>query len=96
MACFAHERNSTANPRRVRGTHADGVAFHISHDREEVVITLNRKGLESALVKVPGPGGLVVCVPTHRVHDRQPPKELAHLIVSGRLHHEVPMIGITL
>ena len=56
-------------------------------------VALDWKRLEAPLIQMAGAAGFVMRVPAHRMRDRQPSKELAHLIVVRRPHHEMPMIG---
>ena len=58
-----------------------------------MLVVLDGKGLESALVKVTRSAGLMVRVPTHAVRDREPLKELADFLVGLGPDHEMPMIG---
>lgn len=53
------------------GTHR--VTFDVPTDGEEMLISLDREGLEAALVQVPSPCRMVVCMPALRVGERDPP-----------------------
>src|SRR3990172_13047961 len=58
-----------------------------------MIVFLNRKRLESSLVKMPGTLCPVVGVPTHGMSVRQPTKERGKLLVRFSTDHEMPMIG---
>ena len=69
------------------------ISFHVSQYGEQVLVFFNREGLEPTLIKMPGPFGVVVSMPTHRMRVSQPTKKLGELRVSFRSYHEMPMIG---
>ena len=58
-----------------------------------MLVGLDGKGFESALVEVTGSAGAVMRMPTHAVRDGKPLKELANFLVGLWPDHEVPMIG---
>ena len=55
-------------------------------------VALYRERLEATLVQVSGSAGPIVRVKPHRVSHRQPPEELADLIVGSRPRQKVPVI----
>ena len=72
---------------------AQGIAFDVPHHRQQVLVVLDRKGLEPALIEMSCASGSVVSVRPHGVRHREPAKELTDLPVTGRSHDEVPVIG---
>ncbi len=71
------------------------VPFDVSQHGVEVVVRLDGKRLETALIQVARSRSVIVCVPTLRMGDRQPTKELGNLFVrpAFRLHQHVPVVG---
>ena len=70
-----------------------GIAFDVPHHRQQVLVVLDREGLEPALIEMSGASGSVVSVRPHGVRHREPAKELTDLPVTGGPHDEVPVIG---
>ncbi|MEZ6125447.1 MAG: hypothetical protein R3C49_20050 [Planctomycetaceae bacterium] len=53
---------------------------------------LDGKRLETPLIQMAGPAGLVVSMPTHRVHDSQSTKELTDPAAGLGPDHKMPLI----
>jgi hypothetical protein len=58
-----------------------------------MVVILNWKALETALINMPLTGGAVVRVVSLRMGERHPAKKVAHRPILSGLKHKVPMIG---
>jgi hypothetical protein len=57
-----------------------GVPLHVSHHGQKVVVFFDRKRLESTLVQMAGPDGVVARMPPHRVGVGQPPEKTRDLM----------------
>ena len=70
-----------------------GIALNVARDRIEMLILLNREGLEAALVKMPRARGVMASVPPLRVRQREPAKEVADFTAgaASRPDDEVPV-----
>ena len=55
-------------------------------------VRLDGKRFEASLIEMSGAACLVVGMPTHRVHDRQPTEKLTHLIRGFGPHDKMPVI----
>lgn len=72
------------------------VAFDIATDDEKVVIALNWKVFESALVQVTLSNGLVMGMVPRGMRHRHPVLQAPHLAIFPRRKDHVPMIGYPL
>lgn len=75
-----------------REIRSQGVAFHVSHHRQEVLVVLHRERFEPTLIKMAGASSPVVSMPPHRVSDGQSAEEFTDLIIARRANHEMPVI----
>jgi hypothetical protein len=55
-----------------------GVSFDVPADQQKVIIILDGKTLETALIDMSLATGPVVGTQPHRVRERNPPQEVAH------------------
>ena len=69
------------------------VAFHIPHHRQQVIVLLDRKRLEAALVQRTGSSRAMRSVPALRMRDRHPSHELRQFSIPAGPKHKVPMVG---
>jgi hypothetical protein len=58
-----------------------------------VLVFLDGKCLEPALIEMAGPRRVMMGVPTHRMGVSQPPKESGDLMLRFRANNEMPVIG---
>ena len=59
------------------------IALYVTQHSVKMIVFLNREGLETALIKVPGPGGVVVGVPALRMRMRQPAQERGQVVIAS-------------
>jgi hypothetical protein len=78
-------------PQHQMGT--QGVAFDITANDEKVIVLLDRKALEAALVERTGAAAVVVGVPPHGMRQGQPVQEVGQLAVLLRPQDEVEVVG---
>ena len=71
---------------------AQGVAFDVPQRGQVMIVILDGKCLEAALIKVPAAGGVPMGVPALRVGVRQPTKELGQLASAARPKQKMPMV----
>ena len=57
-----------------------------------MLVLLDRKALEAALVQVPMPDGGVRVLPPLRVRERQPSHECSQLAIALRIQDKVPVV----
>jgi hypothetical protein len=69
------------------------IALHVTTNGHETPVLLNGERLETALVQRPGPGGVVVGVPTLGVRHRQPAHEFGKIAVLLWPDDQMPVIG---
>ena len=69
------------------------ISFYVTQHGKQVVVTVDRKRLESPLIQMPGAFRVIVGVPTHGMRVCQPPKEFRQLLVRHWSNHKVPVIG---
>ena len=55
-------------------------------------VFFNRERLESSLIEVPGPRGVMTGVPSHCVGVSQPSEKVRHLVVGKRSNDKVPVV----
>ena len=70
-----------------------GIAFHVTADGVEMIVGLDRKGLEPALVKMAGTGSMIVGMSAHGVRMRQPSAKVSELAITARFEHKMPVVG---
>jgi hypothetical protein len=70
---------------------AQRVALDVSTDRDEVIVRLNGKGLESALVQVAAAHASAMRVPSLRVRHREPCHERRQAAILLRGKDQVPV-----
>ena len=63
------------------------VALDITSHRKQMLVLLNRKGLEASLIEVPRPDGLAKRMPALRVRERQPADEFRKFAIRFGPHH---------
>ncbi len=84
-----------AAPRPVLRTADDagrqGIPLHVSAHRQEVLVLLNGKALETPLIEVSAADCVVRHVPAHGMGVGQPPKIGSHFSFLLRPDHEVPV-----
>ena len=69
------------------------VPLHVATNREEVLVVLNGKRLEAALIHMTAARAVPMSVPAPRVRQRQPADEPGEFVVFPRPDDHVPMIG---
>ena len=72
---------------------AHRVTLDVARHRQEVLVGLDRKGLEAALIQWPGSGGVEVGVPPAHVRSGNPVMEIRQLAVGGWYEEQVPVIA---
>ena len=74
-------------------TRSQGVAFDIAAYLEEMVVLLDWKGLEPALIQVTCTNIVIMGVPTLRVRQGQPMAKSGQLAIASRPKHQMSMVG---
>lgn len=58
-----------------------------------MIVVFDGKRLEAPLIKMTGPGRVIMGVPAHRVRVREAAEESSQLAVASGTQDEMPMIG---
>ncbi len=72
---------------------SQGIAFHIPCNRQEMLIRLNGKGSEAALIDRARPSCPMVGMPTLRMGDSDPPEDLGEFSVPAWPEQQMPVSG---
>ncbi len=72
---------------------SQGIALDITSDGQEMLIGLDRKRLEAALIDRPSPGGVMMGMPALRMGDGDPAEHLGEFAILSRPEEEMPVIG---
>ncbi len=90
-----HSRPQATPTPQLRFLHQSGrqrISLYVAQERQEVIVALNGKTLETPLIEVSITHGPVRNAPTYCVRVRQPSEEIRHLTVLFRPDNKVPVI----
>lgn len=70
-----------------------GIGFHVTTQRQEMLVARDRKTFLAPLVKVTGAAAMVVFVMTAHMRHANPTQPLSQGVVGLRADHQVPVVG---